>query len=219
MSGHTLNRLYERFLSETVDLLGQFSSPAATVQSRFPVPTGSVRLHTGCITPHRYCREMCVVRLYDAWGNFCRELIVQSAGCEPTTKSGIRVPLAPKIAKRNDVIPVLMSTYANRTREPYWPSPYESVDAATRLKIANATTVTSAIGVTPSPLPDLRVVRNFAAHRNEETGREFQRVAATLGLGPSAQVDDAVKTLVVPGIPLFERWVLVLRSMAEAAIF
>jgi len=145
-------------------------------------------------------------------------LIIESAGGEPTTSTGALVKRAPKVRSRKDVIPVLMSTYPNRGREPYWSSPHESIDAATRLKIVNSTSVTAAFGVTPSPLPNIRVTRNFIAHRNEHTARDLQSLAVGLGLSPRAQVDDIVNTRVVPGISLFERWILELRFMAEAAV-
>lgn len=218
MARYNLENLYRQFVRETAYVGQLFASPEPTIARRFPLPAGSAAMHTACIAPHRTCREMCVVRLYNSWGCFCRELIIQSAGCCAITSSGVRVPLAPGIRRRSDVLPALMASYRRRTREPYWPSPQESVDAAVRLAIGNRANVTSAIGATPSPLADIRRVRNFVAHRDEQTAQEFREVIIRLRLNPNTSPDGLLTMRVIPGITLFERWILELRATAAAAV-
>lgn len=199
----TLEAIYRSFLVETVDILEQFHSLPHMHESGI-----------SCIRAHLYCREHCIVRLYDSWGNFCRTLIITSAGGRPTRRSGARVPCAPNISKMSEVIPRLLSTFRSRTREPYWPSPHESVDAAVRLAIANQVDVTSGIGLTPSPLGEIRKIRNFIAHRNPGTVQEFLDAKTTLAEHSVASPDEIASRLVTPGISRFEQWINELRLQA-----
>lgn len=162
------------------------------------------------------CAEMAVVRLHDAWARFSRELVLQSAACAPTTAAGVLIPRAPGIRRRRDVIPVLLATYRKRVFEPRWAAAKEAIDAAQRLRIANLGTVAAALGAMNSPSEEIRLVRNYFAHRSESTVAEI-RAHPSLG-GRALNWKALASDQVGPGVMRIEQWIIRLRAIAEAAI-
>lgn len=148
---------YQGFLTETEWILDSFN-----------VALFGLTLTAGHHS-HRLVCEMAVLRLHDAWARFCRELVVLSAGCKPYTATGSWLALAPGITCRKDVIPKLLSTYNKTKYEPSWSTAAKCLDAAQRLATPNLSTVTAAVGATNSPAEELRNVRNFYAHRWQDT--------------------------------------------------
>jgi hypothetical protein len=115
---------------------------------------------------------MAVVRLHDSWTRFCRELIVLSAYGNTVTFSGNQISKSnPLITDLASVIPLLMSSLYRKPQwsEPRWGTARDCIDAATRLGIQNLSTVAAAIGAANSPGNELRIIRNFYAHRKKET--------------------------------------------------
>jgi hypothetical protein len=206
-----------------VQVYAHFLGESSGIQQRFvaPVPTASP-WDASCIDAHRDGREMCVVRLHDAWARFCRELVVVSAGGEPVTAGGAVVARAAGINQVGDVIPTLRSTYSRRQqrhwREPRWADAATCIDAAQRLAITNIATVSAAIGATPSPVEHVRRVRNFIAHRGRATAIDAAIVATSVGLSRFTQADDVVSKLVPPGMPLFVSWCTTMALLGKAAI-
>ena len=166
----------------------------------------------------RLSREMCVMRLHDAWARFCRELIVISAYAKPITTQAQQVQRAPQIKKRNDVIPKLMSTYKKRRFEPKWYDAAECLDAAKRLKISNFAAIMSGLGLSPSPVEDLTYVRNFFAHRSYENAQRVIGVATKLNVSTALRPDFIVVETVPPGVSIFRKWVNQLHTMALYSI-
>ena len=167
--------------------------------------------------------EMCVMCLHDAWARFCRELVVTSAYAEPLTATGTRVPKVQGIQRRSQVIPRLLSTYKRRTQEPSWYLARDCIDASSRLQLANHVTISNGIGLSfptlsVSPNDQVRMVRNFFAHKNPDTAREVKQVARSLNLPTSDNASGVPTTLIPPGITAFAFWVNCLRSMAYLSI-
>lgn len=165
----------------------------------------------------RFCQEMSIIRLHDAWGRFCRELIVLSAGGKPFTSNGVRLPRAPGIKRTTDVIPTLISTYRNRTYEPRWAVASECIDAAKRLKVANELDIAGAVGANTSPIDEIRLVRNFLAHRNRQSA-ELIRRQHWYRLGTKLDVGNLAARKTTGGLTLMEIWILRLRLVGAAAI-
>ena len=208
MSTYSLRGLYSKFLRETTLTIGRFETPPPNAAAVVAVE------HI-----HRDCREMCVLRLHDAWARFCRELVILSAGCRPITLNGARIPFAPHISGRNDVLPRLRSLYP-RTRgnwEPRWYIANECVNAAQRLNISNFVAVSTGIGLTPSPADHLRCMRNFLAHRGERTAIDVRRIAQSLGSHQGTKVDVILSQPTHPGMTVFEKWARDLQNMARIA--
>ena len=206
MSKNTLLRPYRNFLRETNLLLNVFS-----------FSLGKVRYTSGRNHIFRLSGEMSVIRLHDSWARFCRELVIQSAGCKPYTANGIQLPLAPSIRRKSEVISVLFNTYQRRRFEPKWARPSECIDAARRLNIANLGTVSATIGATNSPAEDLRLVRNFFVHRAENSANEI-KAKNLLATGIKINLENTAGVIVTPGVTMMESWIIDLRNIAEAAI-
>src|SRR5271156_1740337 len=175
MPGVRLQSLAVRFRMESEVVILRFSHV---------FPQG----HEDCSKFHLWCQEMCVIRLLDAWSRFCRDLVLKSASEQPFTVGGARLPLAPGIAGRNDALRALRAVYTKFPWEPRWFDAQACLRAANILRIANYSTVSSGLAVSPSPVEDLRRLRNFLAHRNEGTATEVRAAAVNIGMPPTADV-------------------------------
>jgi hypothetical protein len=163
--------------------------------------------------------EMVVVRLHDSWTRFCRELIVLSAYGNTTTLSGNPISKSnPLITDRASIIPLLMSSLYRKPQrnEPRWGTARECIDAATRLGIQNLSTVAAAIGAANSPADQLRIVRNFYAHRKKETAIN------AIGTGhfshPFHPIVFHLNALASAGMTIMDTWIQGLEAVATAAI-
>lgn len=207
----SLVAIYQRFSKETVLLTQTLES---SVASSLNTPFG--------IQQH-FAAEMCVIRLNDAWSRFCRELVVTSAYAKPLTAQGSRVPRAPGVKRRDQVIPKLLATYPRRSQEPDWYIPDRCLDAAKRLNVSNYPAISSGIGASfpgssPSPNDQVRLVRNFFAHRHQESAGKALEIARSLNIPGVTHPRYLVVATVPPGISVFELWVIRLRMMAYLSI-
>jgi hypothetical protein len=156
--------------------------------------------------------EMAVIRIYDAWARYCRELVILSASSNVVTLSGAVIP--PVVKRRSDVIPALLATYKKNRYEPKWERATDCIDAARRLNIANIGTLAAALGASNSPADEIRHVRNYYAHRR-------QRAAA---LAISCNIFAGSKPIVFDlaayknaGETFLESWINGLMLVATAA--
>lgn len=204
-----LSRVFAGLVCETDDLLAAFECPKPQ-DILVAVRWNDVSLNT---------TDGCVVRLYDSWNRFCRELIICSAAMLPMTASGTIVGRAPKISRRADVLPTLILALKKKPMfgEPRWADAQECLTAAKALTLVNYSTVSAAIGATPSPADDIRKTRNFVAHRNPKTAIELRAIASAYG-APLPQVESMLRHVVSPGITIFAKWIEELRTLAEASI-
>ena len=161
--------------------------------------------------------EMAVIRLYDAWARFSRNLIIQSAAGKTTSASGRLLIRAKYIKNISDVVPYLISTYKKKKYEPSWAVPSECIDAVNRLNIQNKSTIINAFGSTNSPIEEIRLVRNFFAHRGEFSANSIRQSAWW-----QRNIDlDAMGLLyrqTYGGVSVFQRWIGKLEIVAMAAI-
>lgn len=203
-----LETLLRRFLIETQTLLTGFAAP---------LPAGPM----DCPPVHRASREMGVLRLWDGWTRFCRELVIASAVSRPVTVAGLHLPKAPNVQRRRDVLPLLRLSFGRRQKppwwEPHWGIATDAIDAAQRLQVANFASISGGLGALGSPAEDLRRVRNFLAHRGEDTYSYVEALSARLRLPHESRPDQLIQYMVPPGVPVFEFWVVQLRVVAQAA--
>lgn len=206
MKNASLVDLYHRFYVETDWLLNDCAHSLTVVY-----------LHDENERTFRLSGEMAIVRLHDAWSRFCRRLIIMSAGYEPYTRSGVKLRLAPGIKKPADVIPVLLSKYKKARYEPKWYNAIDCCSAANQLLIQNRSTIIAALGATSSPSNEVRLVRNFFAHRGKDTADLLRSHLSSVGTS-SICLEDLAGEIISPGIMRVEHWVNDLRLIAEAAI-
>ena len=206
-----LGAIYQRFGKETAMLTQTLESSIAP------------SIHTPLTIQQHSVVELCVIRLHDAWSRFCRELVVTSAYAKPLTAQGNRVPRASGVQRRDQVIPKLLATYKKRSQEPYWYLTDQCLDAAGRLKVSNYSAISSGIGLSfpdmsPSPNDQVRLVRNFFAHRHQESADKALEIARNLHIPEITHPRSLVIATVPPGISVFRLWVNRLRLMAYLSI-
>ena len=206
MAGKSLDLPYRRFLKSSAWLLAEFNRDLLALQAK-KLPPSSF-----CLLP-----EMATLRLHDEWARCCREIVLCSAADEPKTANGNILAKAPNVNQRADAIAVSIRSTAQRRFEPRWATASESLAAAQSLRLSNLMTVSGALGAANSPAEDLRHVRNFFAHRAENTAAKVRaRPFFTAGLELNAV--GLLATGVPGGTSRFEFWVLGLRAIAAAAI-
>ena len=199
-----LGAIYQRFGKETAMLTQTLEASIAP------------SIHTPLTIQQHFVVELCVIRLHDAWARFCRELVVTSAYAKPLTAQGTRVPRAPGVKRRDQVIPEFTATYP-------WYVSRQCLDAAKRLKVSNYSAIASGIGVSfpdmsPSPNDQVRLVRNFFAHRHQESADKALEIAHNLHIPGITHPRSLVIATVPPGISVFRLWVNRLRLMAYLSI-
>lgn len=113
--------------------------------------------------------EMAVIRLHDSWARCCKEIVILSALGNVSTLGGVRISRSlPATVNRVLIIQILLNLSKSRY-EPKWARPRDCIAAATKLSVYNLNTISAAIGATNSPAEEVRVVRNFYAHRGQYT--------------------------------------------------
>lgn len=168
---------------------------------------------------HRHTQltcEMAVVRLHDAWARFCRRLVILSALGRTSTLGG--VPLSPcsaTVTRHSLVVPTLLATYKKRRHEPRWADATECIDAAQRLNIKNFSTVSAALAATNSPADKIRRVRNFYAHRGEDTADDA--LSTSIFSFPTRPEVFDLAAYTSGGARIIESWVSDLILVATAA--
>ena len=208
----SLLKPYQRFVKETA-LLSQVVSASTHLSN-------SNNYHS---SQGKFAIDMCVMRLHDAWARFCREVVVFSAYAEPLTANGTKLPRVPGITKRSQVIPFLISTYRKRTQEPSWYLAQDCIDAARRLQIANYSAISGGIGLSfpnlhSPPNDQLRVLRNFLAHRNPDTAKEANQIGQSFNISRVENPSSLITLVIPPGITIFAFWINSLRLMASLSI-
>ena len=202
MHARTLRRVHEAFLQQAENACAAFAA---------------VALAKDCVGPHRNNREWCVVYVYDAWARFCRSLILESAYAAPTTISGALVSAV--VPSESAALSVVRKGFGRGGSiwEPQWASPGDAIQAAMFLGVANRGQVSASLGASPNPAEDIRLVRNFIAHRNRRTALDLRALRSRLRTPAGHEVDSL---LVMPSLPyqsVFERWVRELTAVATAA--
>lgn len=201
-----LGTLSERFRFESDWILERYISSLSRMKS-CPYPDRSAQLEN----------EMCIIRIHDAWARFCRDLIFQSY-IGGFTKTGVIIP---SVGGRTymDFISCYKSTFRKPPRfEPKWATASEAIDAAQRVGVSNFSTISAALGAVGSPANELRLVRNYYAHRVSDTAEKVKKIPWVLG-NKKLQVTpvDIPGAITTGGISYFEQWVYDLQLSAEVA--
>ena len=207
--------------TELLDIYKKFARDCSLLTETFD---STLRTNNECHLQrirNQFIRELCVVRLHDAWNRFCRQLIVLSAGARPRTANGVRITRAPRVRKYEEVIKILISTYHRKTTEPAWHNPTECLDAARRLRVSNYLSINQGLSLSfsgPAPTTQLTAIRNYFAHRNSSTSRRVKTMAQSMFFAGVPIASDIVASIVQSGTTLFSLWVIRLKQMAHLSI-
>jgi len=176
---------------------------------------------TCCPTTHKHTRALCVIELHNTWTQYCRDLVFTSALGGVRTRSGILISKSPLLVASNDVMNALRVTYRPRTKpsywEPRWSIATETIDAATRLRIANLSNVNAALGSVTSTAEEIRHARNYLSHRKGDTALKAIKALSMHGATSPLDIDALLTSYVVSGVMLFEYWVTNLSLISIAA--
>lgn len=136
------------------------------------------------------------------------------------TLSGMVIPRRSGDVSSAAALNTLRATFTGRSKkstnwEPRWFDPNETLDAAKRLAIPNLANVSTGVGLTPSPLAELRAIRNYFAHREK---RSAAHLAAYINGHPSdATAHRFISQPTLAGVPALARWAAEIDTMAWAA--
>jgi hypothetical protein len=198
--------LYNKFISDTQEILECFKSPLPSF-SPFDV---------SCLLPHRYSWDACVIHMHSAWTRFCRELIYLSAYASPLSSSGNIIPPVTGVISEADVDDKL-KTAQLKPKDIKWGDPPQCIRAVNAIGTSNKSNISAAIGVSPSPVDNLRRVRNYFAHRNRDTLLKVSPVLSFYGITSPDPIAIIVE-IIPPGISRLEDWITDLRIIAESSI-
>jgi hypothetical protein len=180
--------------------------------------------HEGAV--HAYA----VIRLLDAWNRFSRQLVLVSARGNVITDNGVKIRRSSVLAPGQLALDGLRAALPPNVRqrpvwEPRWFVPRRAIAAAATLAIENLTSVSAGLGLSAT-IPglsvgnpeDLRICRNYFAHRSKTTFDELWGLKQQLGVPVWTAVDALPKVVVSGGATLFNVWCLDLLIRARAAI-
>lgn len=161
-----------------------------------------------------------MIQLQDQWNVFCRDLVIRSWKGGVQTLSGRSLQAGSGRRSETDALDALRRTYTGKLRksarwEPKWFDATETIEAATRLGLANLAEISAGVGLTPAPLDEIRAVRNFMAHRGRQSSAALRSQTAR---SSSAELDGYLCELSLGGAPRFETWVAQLDVMAYVAV-
>jgi len=170
----------------------------------------------------------CLIRLHDAWADFCRSVILLSAGGGVLTRGGTIVARSPLVGAGDDALTVLKTQWKRKRlgsmqkQGPPVYLPSVAITAAQLLSIGNLAQFSAGIGASNTNAPiELRACRNYLAHRHVDTALDPDLALLRIRIGSPAWIldpDQLAARRVGGGITLFEEWCIDLDLLASAAI-
>lgn len=214
-------------LSYLCDVSDKFRNEAREIESAFLTSweCDHVTQYSVSYAPHV---DGCVVSLWDAWNRLLRRIVMQCCASDTVGLGGQTYkPFAYRTEQ--DVLDFL-DTKKNRLhislieREPKWYNVHALNSITTVLGLQNSTQIIAAIGASrvnlgptgtiSNPLEDIRLVRNFIAHKAPSTLLSVQRIMGSL---PTDTVHSYLWAKVLGGAERFSTWVTAMCALADAA--
>ncbi|OWQ96046.1 hypothetical protein CDQ92_15060 [Sphingopyxis bauzanensis] len=161
--------------------------------------------------------EHITFQLQNVWEMFVRNFILSSATGHAVGAAGKVPASAPYSFRSREAVRVLLLQRTGNRFEPKWYRPVDAIRAATRLQIHNLTNVTAAIGSTPWPLEDLRLTRNFFAHRSRSSALDL-RALNWFSPGDVISVETTLMPFGAGGVRRFDGWCANMKLIARAML-
>jgi hypothetical protein len=169
--------------------------------------------------------EGCLIALWDAWGRFLRGLVCSSCS-KAAQGTGGTTYYAPNPRSESEVLTLLRTrspgqNFGTVNGEPKWQNAQCLADITAALGLPNAQDIIAAVSasdvvlgpfVVPSPLEQMRLARNFAAHKHSGT---WTGLTAEIGHSISSLSDYMREP--TRGVARFVEWKDCLVSIANAA--
>jgi hypothetical protein len=207
-----------------LDTVDDFVAELDQIESIFAKCRGD-RTVTGFSVAYTPTEEGCLFALWDAWTRFLRSLIIASCKASVIGLSG-QIYMPPTARSESQALTYLDSNRRGRNfriinGEPKWNNPLCLADIANALSLPNERTIVSAITATSvvlgplvvaSPLEEMRVARNFAAHKNASTLSDLAEYSVTA----FSTLSDHIRAS-RSGVEAFSEWKDCLSVLAESA--
>ena len=149
------------------------------------------RLTLGSSFSHDENIAYVVIESVNLWASFSRAYYL-SWFMKPKTMTGGRIRCVRHFGFFEDALlfairhlrsPGYKRLHPSRRDEPAWHDPSNLLSLAAAVEVSNFAQISAALSFGATYVSNLPTVRNFYAHRNDETFRKVQSKAALLGLG------------------------------------
>lgn len=161
--------------------------------------------------------EHITFQLQNAWEMYVRNFILSSATGRASGLAGPLPASVPRAYRNREAVCYYLIQVTPRRFEPKWYRPDDAINAARQLNIANFANVAAAIGSTPWPLENLRLTRNFFAHRSRSSALEL-RALNWFGPGDIIEVETTVFPFDAGGVRRFDAWCAAMKAVSRAML-
>lgn len=123
-----------------------------------------------------------IIRLHSEWERFVRDTILHSASGHTVTHNGAKITNKKGFSSVEQALQFLKT---KNGQEPKWYNPKESAKLAGNCNMSNSSTIATVLQRSDviTAADYLRLIRNYIAHRNNDTGAKFTNdVVKALGL-------------------------------------
>jgi hypothetical protein len=148
------------------------------------------------------------IETQNLWASFARAYYL-SCALKAKTEAGLKVTITQAgITAGTDAIafalkllkPWITATHVMRREEPTWQDTHNILRLFTAIGASNSIQVQTALSYPTRVFELLPSMRNFFAHRNDETARKAATVATSLGISSRIRPEDML-SFVLPGRP------------------
>ncbi len=161
--------------------------------------------------------EHIIFQLQNAWEMYVRNFILSSATGRASGLGGLVPASVPHGYRNREAVSHYLLQITGQRFEPRWYRPTDAIKAARRLNIGNVANVAAAIGSTPWPLENLRLTRNFFAHRSRSSALEL-RALHWFGSRDTIEVETTVFPFDAGGVRRFDTWCAAMKVVSQAML-
>lgn len=161
--------------------------------------------------------EHITFQLQNVWEMYVRNFILSSATGHAVGSVGLLPASAPYRFRSREAVRAFLLQRTGDRFEPKWYRPLDAIKAARLLQIPNLTSLTAAIGSTPWPLEDLRLTRNFFAHRSRSSALEL-RALNWFSTGDVISVETTLMPFGMGGVRRFDGWCASMKLISRAML-
>lgn len=208
------------------DVVDDFVRELDEIESVFSSCKGA-RTVVGFQFAYAPAEDGCLVSLWDSWNRLVRSLVVISAAGPVSGLSGSLYSPASSRAETQVLSDLIANRRGNNFRinngEPAWADPSCLADIVAFLGLQNGNTIVNAVGATdvllgpitvPNPLKEIRLCRNFVAHKSRPTLGDVLSFARSPFVDLSTHLRERRS-----GVEAFSEWKDCLAAIAGSAAF
>ncbi len=202
-----------------IGIYGRYLQRSSSLHERFTaqLPVNPLE-RIKCEPVHQSGRTWLVVRLQRLWGEFCRELIVQSAMGRCTTSTNRDLSRSPYVKKVSDIHKVIKlkdKDLAGPAAK--WEEPRYTIEQAGRLELANFNSIDLGLSGASTITDNIKCVRNYLIHPNRRNSSRYTSMVNMLDFN-GVLPDQLLLQTIAGGETVFENWLSALTLSASIAV-